>query len=469
MSGGSPYGPPSAEEPVEAVINTIFDAARHGRLVMCAGAGLSRGLPTDLPSGAELGNLLNERLEGLVNGYVAPPHPENLIAVADAGAELEGGEDALRSEVLKLARFLDADPNYGHQVVAELLSEGAIEVLLLWNWDDCIERVDVTPERLQVARSRRDLEDLDQPSVAKIHGCATRKRTLLITSADLDEPPFWTDEAFRERLRGKTVVFVGVGDIADYAQRRLDELRQELAAAPENAEPLPDIWVVSPSIRSDWDDSHWAELVPALPDERRVAMSADEFLDQLARRWVREAIDELERSAGPTVRSEVADSLRQINGTLCSMGAARVLRWCRRAALGQTFGGSVMLSDGLKQVLLAFAVLATDAGATHITARSPAALEVGDRRVEALIACDAGPADDVRQRARRRAEELANHGTIGETATFLVSGVVWGALPDDADSELEMATGPTDPEDLVAGPSGVRLSFLKAWELAAAA
>jgi hypothetical protein len=469
MTGASPYGPPSAQEPVEAVINTIFDAARRGRLVMCAGAGMSRASPTDLPSGAELGNRLNERLESLISGYVAPEHPENLIAVADAGADLEGGEDALRSEVLKLARFLDADPNYGHQVVAELLGEGAIEVLLLWNWDDCIERVDVTPERLQVARSRRDLEDLEQPSIAKIHGCATRRRTLLITSADLDEPPFWADEAFKERLRGKTVVFVGVGDIADYAQRRLEELRQELAADAEDGARLPDIWVVSPTIRSEWDASQWATLMPELPEERRVQMSADEFLDQLARRWVREAIDELEQSAGPTVRSEVADSLRQINAALCSMGAARVLRWCRRAALGQAIGTSVALCDGLKQVLLAYAVLATDRGVTQITARSSAALEVGDQRIEALIACEAGPADKVRQRARRRAEELANHGTIGDTATFLVSGVVWGALPDDADSELEIATGPTDPQDLVAGPSGVRLSFIKASELEAAA
>jgi hypothetical protein len=303
MNRESSHLPSSVQEPVEAVINTIFEAARHGRLVVCAGAGLSRGMPTDLPNGADLGKRLDSRLKSLVRGYVSPSNPENLIAVADAGAGLEGGKTALRIEVLRLANFLAAEPNYGHRAVAELLCEGCIQLLLLWNWDDCIERVDVTPERLQVARSHRDLEDLEQPSIAKVHGCATRRSTLLITSEDLTEPPYWTDNAFRERLRGTTSVFIGVGDIADYAQRRLEQLSKELAQGAEgNGHPL-DIWIVSPTIRANWEASEWAKLVPDLPAERRVEMTADEFLDQLARRWVREAIDDLERSAETAIVS----------------------------------------------------------------------------------------------------------------------------------------------------------------------
>jgi hypothetical protein len=443
VSPHSAYRPASVEEPVEAVINTIFDAARRTRLVVCAGAGLSRAMPTDLPSGAELGKRLDERLQGLVSGYVSPPTPENLIAVADAGADLDGGKTALRSEVVKLDRFRDAEPNYGHHAIAELLCEGGIALLLLWNWDDCIERVDVGPERLQVARSDRDLEDLTKP-------------------------PYWTDHAFRERLRGKTAVFIGVGDIADYAQRRLEQLRDELAEDAERDDHPLDIWVVSPTIRSKWNESEWAKLVPDLPEERRIELSADEFLDQLARRWVRDAIDDLER-AETAVRPGVAESLRRIRAKLGSIGAAGVLRWCRRAALGQQVGTSVMLCDGLKQLLMAFAVLATDVGGDDIRVRGPSALEVGGRRIEALVACEPVPADRVRQRAGRRAEELANQGTIGKRATFLVAGVVWGPLSDDPDPELDMTIGRIDPKDLVAGASAVQLSFLDASPLARAA
>lgn len=169
------------------VVSAIFDAAARGRLVICAGAGLSLALPADLPSGAELGQRLDTRFKQLIAGYASPADPDDLIDVADAGKALEAGEEMLRTEVLKLARFLDADPNYGHRMMAELLCEGAVGVLLLWNWDNCIERVDVTPERLEVARSWDDLDQLEQPSVAKVHGCATRKRTLLITSEDLSE------------------------------------------------------------------------------------------------------------------------------------------------------------------------------------------------------------------------------------------------------------------------------------------
>jgi hypothetical protein len=463
------YSPAPVDEPVDAIINTIFDAARRDRLIVCAGAGLSRALPTDLPSGAVLGQLLDERLRSLVAGYAPPMNPENLIAVADAGALLDGGEDALRSEVLKLARFLEADPNYGHQILAELLCEGGIELLLLWNWDDCIERVDVVPERLQVARSRDDLQQLNQPSIAKVHGCATRKGTLLITSNDLDTPPLWTEDAFGERVRDKTVIFIGVGDIADYAQRRLRELRDYFVERARAGEPSLDIWVIGPSIRSRWDGSEWATLMPDLPEERRVQFSADQFLDQLGRRWVREAFDDLELSAETSIRAEVMASLRKINKELGSIGAARAMRWCRRAALGQKVGRSVILCDGLKEALAAFAVLLSDHEDEPVKVLGPAAFKIGDRRIEALIACETVAADRVRDRAQRRAGELANDGVVSESATFLVAGTVLGPLDDDPESELDLASGPIDPEDIAVGSDGVRLSFMRASDMVQAA
>ena len=159
MSPDPAHSAASIDEPVEAVINIVFDAARQGRLVVCAGAGLSRAMPSDLPSGEELGRLLDERLRNLVSGYISPENPNDLIAVADAGSDLDGGKATLQSEVLGLAGFRDVDPNFGHHVAAELLCEGGITLLLLWNWDDYIERVDVVPERLQVARSYDDIED----------------------------------------------------------------------------------------------------------------------------------------------------------------------------------------------------------------------------------------------------------------------------------------------------------------------
>src|SRR4051794_10105700 len=205
--------------------------------------------------------MLDERLDGRLDGYVRPDDVRNLIAVADAAVVPASGLEALQVEVLQLARFTNAVPNYGHQAIALLLVEGALTALS-WNWDTCIERA-AGGELQQVARTQADMEELGNTRLAKVHGCATMRRTLLITSEQLTNPPVWADHAFQERIRGSAVVFIGIGDVADYAQRRLRQLLEELA-------PL-DVRVVSPSIGEGWDSSMWSELLPELEEERRVA------------------------------------------------------------------------------------------------------------------------------------------------------------------------------------------------------
>ncbi len=456
----------SVKDPINPGVNVIFEAARQGRLVMCAGAGLGVAKPAELPSGAELGIGLDIRLADLFAGYESPAEPADLIAVADAGAGLEGGELALRGEVLQLADFKGAEPNYGHTATAELLCEGGVSLLLLWNWDTCIERVDVSPDLLQVSRTASDLRNLTEPSIAKVHGCATRRETLLITSEDLTTPPVWADEATREHLRGKTVVFVGVGDIADYAMRRLAELRDDLESAADGA-PL-DIWVVSPGIKSKWGDSAWSELLPNLPEERRLALSADDFFDQLSRRWAREALDGL---AAATAQSKATtkETVEILSAALNAAGSAKVLRWSRSAALGQSVGHSVILNPILTQLLVGYAVLARDAGTKDIRLRGPAVIAIDGERVEALLTCGASPAEKVRNRARERARKLADQGLIDDSASFLVAGPITGALEDDPDLQLDMAVGSPHSDDLVAGSAAVRLSFHRASDLEKAA
>jgi hypothetical protein len=456
----------SVKDPIDPGVNVIFEAARQGRLVMCAGAGLGVAKPAELPSGTELGVDLDLRLAGLLAGYESPADPADLIAVADAGAGLEGGEAALRGEVLQLADFKGAEPNYGHTATAELLCEGGISLLLLWNWDTCIERVDVSPDLLQVSRSASDLRNLTEPSIAKVHGCATRRATMLITSEDLKTPPVWADQATREHLRGKTVVFVGVGDIADYAKRRLAELRDDLESAAAGT-PL-DIWVVSPGIKAKWATSAWSELLPSLPEERRLALSADDFFDQLSRRWAREALDSLGTATAQS-KPATKEAVEALSKALDVAGSAKVLRWSRSAALGQSVGDSVVLNSALTQLLVGFAVLARDTGAKDIHLRGPAVIAVDGKRVEALLTCGGSPAEKVRNRARERARKLADQGLVDNSASFMVAGPVVGALEDDPDLQLDMAVGASPSDDLVAGSSSVRLSFHLASDLEKAA
>jgi hypothetical protein len=450
------YTPRPITAPVSPIANTLFEAASRGQLVVCGGAGLSRGQPSDLPSGAQLGRRLDRRLTELVEGYVPPPDPENLIAVADSGAQLTGGEEALRAEVLRLADFLGAAPNPGHAVLAELLCEGAIDCLLLWNWDDCVERVAISPERLQVAHSREDLSNLVQPAIAKIHGCATRRSTLLITSEHLVSPPLWTDGAFAERLRGKTVVFVGIGDIADYAKRRLAQLHAQF--------PDLDVWIVSPDIASSWDDSQWAELFPDLAPERKIALTADDFLDQISRRWIRDLLDRLDHTASQLVQPAVAESLEQLLRALGAPGGPAFIRWARWAAVAPRIGTSVLRWTAFDELLLAAAVIADEKGVVSLVARSQAGLELDGERIEALVADGIQGAAHIRAHAQRRAEQLAGQGTIGDRATFLVAGSIIGALDDDDDRDLDVAVGRAAADDVFDGAGSVRLKFLRAGE-----
>jgi hypothetical protein len=451
----APHQPAAITAPVSAATNTIFEAARQGRLVICGGAGLSRGLPTDLPSGADLGQRLDDRMRMIVEGYSSPQETWNLIAVADAAAQLIGGEEALRTEVLRLADFLSAAPNYGHSVLAELLCEGAIDCVLLWNWDDCIERVPVFPERLQVAHTLDDIQNLEQPSIAKIHGCATRRSTLLITSADLAAPPVWTDDTFAERIRGKTVVFVGVGDIADYARRRLGELHERF--------PDLDVWVVSPGIVRDWEKSQWAELFPSLPEARKIAMTADGFLDELGRRWIRALLDALAgATSGAAVRQEVVDQLGRLVQALGAKGGPAFIRWLRWASIGTRVGSSTLSWSESTQLLLGLAVLAVEDGVNSIQGRSQAGLVLDGTRVEALVVHGVQGANTVRAAARRRAEELAGQGTIGANATFVVSGSIIGDLNPSTDHEVDVASLAPPTDDIFDSSASVAIDFVSA-------
>src|SRR6185369_8326631 len=106
----------------------------------------------------------------------------------------------------------------------------------------------------------------------KIHGCCTQPQTLLVTSGQLSDAPLWTRIYFQAELARSTMVFVGIGDVADYARLRI----VELAGLVEHAR----LRVVSPDINRTWDGSTWQAVLPDLPSERRIEMSASEFLDQ---------------------------------------------------------------------------------------------------------------------------------------------------------------------------------------------
>lgn len=400
--------------PVDPAVALLADEARKNSLSICAGAGLS--IPAGLPSGAELARKLHNRFKR-VTGYGCST-PDDLLAVADAAAALPDGLALLQRVVLDLAPFSRATPLLAHRLLALLLAEDALR-LLLTNWDDCVERSWREHEHIPSVCNPVGAESRRGQFILKIHGCCTQADTLLITTDQLDAPPLWTKIHFGGELDGSTMVFIGIGDVAGYAQKRITELAKLV--------PHARIRVVSPDIATGWETSIWSTLLPKLPEARRIQQTADDFLDHLAREWVMTLLAGVE-NADPT-----AAWLKAVTEAFEHFTAVQALTWLRRAAMQWDVGDSVVTSPAASSALEAIALQARDSasGALKDIRFLPAsAVQIDGERVEVLICPERLAASDIETLARQRAQRVAH--TLGpkpELEMLLAAGTVRGPKP----------------------------------------
>jgi hypothetical protein len=385
MNDGSPLS-----TPVDAAVALLAAEARDKRLAICAGAGIS--IPAGLPNCAELAHKLHQRFERIAGYHCSTP--DDLLAVADAASALPDGVATIQHLVLDLAPFSDASPQLAHRLLALLVAEDALH-LLLTNWDDCVERSWREFEHIPSACNAVEAESLRGQFILKIHGCCNQASTLLITSEQLSDSPLWTRIHFGIELGRTTMVFVGVGDVADYAQQRITEL----AGLVEHAR----VRVVAPDIGSAWDDSAWKELLPDLPKARRIANTADEFLDQLAREWVMDLLAAV-RAADPE-----ASWLESVSDAFALFTAVQALAWLRRAAVRWKLGESVVRAPGAASVLEAIALKAREPGSTTtrpIRFLRASAVLIEDERLEILICPERLTTSEIEEFAAQRAQRV---------------------------------------------------------------
>lgn len=400
--------------PVDAPIVVLAAEARDGRLAICAGAGIS--VPAGLPAGPELARRLHERFQR-VNGYDCAD-PDDLLAVADAAANLQDGLAAVQRVVLELAPFSEARPQLAHRLLALLLAEDAFR-LLLTNWDDCIERSWREFEHIQAARNELEAENLRGQFVLKIHGCCTQKETLLITSDQLREAPLWTKIHFQAALARSTMVFVGIGDVADYAQLRITELAQLV----ENAR----VRVVAPDISTNWDGSKWKDLLTELPADRRIEKTADEFMDELAREWVMDLVATVR--AAPT--TDPAPWLDAVAKAFVCLTSEEALVWLRRAAVGWKVGETVVRSPAAASILEAVGLLARDCEAA-IRFVPASAVFIGDQRLDVMVCRERQTPNDISDAAVERTQRVARSlGPQDGLHLLVAAGSVRGPKPRD--------------------------------------
>jgi hypothetical protein len=408
---------------------------RERRLVVYVGAGLSRAEPTELPTGPEVAHLTYERL-----ARILPTIPEcdehDLTSVADAVASLAGGLPALRETVVDVVEFTTAAPNYGHQALALLLLEGLVKVLTT-NWDDCIERSG-QPERVRVTITAVERAQMGGGALLKIHGCATRPDTLLITTAEVDQPEDWITHEMGARLADSHVVFVGIGDVASYVRDRLSET---VAAVGDSDH----VRVVSPTVATDWDASEWARIVPDLAVDHRIEMAANEFLDMLAAAYVRGFLSDLGTAVNEDDTLRVA--LERVVQPLEELCSVKALEWFRSTAVPRVHGEPVLGEQTMSTALLALGIMASNSLAIEEGGTAIASMQ----RLQILVAVKLTSASRIRREAANRlAAILGQNGHDSEQPEFLV------ACPFPLTSSLASLPvdlmGPTAPDDVLGGP-----------------
>lgn len=424
----------------------LAELGRAGRLVVYAGAGLSRAEPAGLPPGAEVAKRLYNRLRGAFPA-IDGVDESSLTEVADAVAALENGEEALRLTAAQIAEFTSATPTYGHRVLATLVLEGVVDALTT-NWDDCVERGGGT-ERVSSVITEHDLLHVAPRSILKIHGCATQPLSLLITSAHLDAPPAWVADQTRARLGTSVVVFVGIGDVAGYVRKRIEEALADVGN-------VDNIRVVSPGINDGWDGSQWAELVPDLPIDHRFAETADAFLEKLAAAYVHITFASV--SADLQDDAELASAFDAATEGLRQHDSLAVLEWARHAGVVPKAGAPVLSTEQMAEALLAIGKLA----GTNIKLTRDWILETPDGPVEVLVAVGTQSAARLRREARNRLERHVSNGMA--EPKYLVAGGLWMPAPPPDDGDI-IGGGPAG--DVLDGPLNVAPQIVRAAEVLA--
>jgi hypothetical protein len=442
MAEGSPLS-----TPVDAPVTLLAAEARDNRLAICAGAGVS--IPAGLPSGPELARKLHERFKR-VAGYNCPT-PENLLAVADAAASLPEGLAVVQRAVLELAPFSEAPPQLAHRLLALLLAEDALR-LLVTNWDDCVERSWRASEHIPSACNADDAESLRGQFVVKIHGCCTQADTLLITSEQLDdEAPLWAKIHFGGELNRSTMVFVGIGDVADYARHRITELSKLIDHGR--------VRIVSPDIVASWDASMWREVLPELPESRRIEATANDFLDQLAREWVMSLVAEV-RAATPE-----APWLAAVADAFVYFTAVQALEWLRRAAMKWRVGESVVRTPGAASALEAIALKAREPSSPAVRMirfLRASAVRIGDERFEVLICPERLTTADIEELASQRAQRVVQSlGPRDELNLLVAASSIRGPKPGHL-TGLDVVDPDEPIDDVVGGARQVsaRLTYV---------
>jgi hypothetical protein len=394
-------------------VAALVAPARVRRLVLYLGAGVSIPSPACGPRGNEVAERLKPiaaELLGVTEDDLREPDLESLAARVERDAPERLAE--LKERVAEVWAFRDMAPTFGHEAIALLVREGLVRVVSV-NWDCGVENGGLQLELILEGVSQ-DIDLLRLPADAlpiyKVHGCARRPATLVLTRDEVDEPRRWARASVQDALASGTVVFVGLGTLGAYVGESVGEL------VALWIDQTTSVRVVDPFGLS----APWKEVLKDRAGDVELTMGSDEFFDDLLRAVVARALSEVGEAARDLHRKEQQDwSQAAVDGHALLVQALRgaaadaVVRWWRDGVSMPPGGPSFIFDRGGQAALLSVAQLAATDGTGIEAGGSEGNLVVRtDQRYFEIAARPQQHWTDVARAARARIERRRRSGKL---------------------------------------------------------
>lgn len=211
----------------------ILKRLRHDEnAVALIGSGCSLWAPSNLPTGRDIAQTISKHI---LESRFAPQskHDQNTIKkhLRAAALEylLEQTKDRSALQEFFADRFRLTEPNPVHKAIATLLHCGILKGVITTNYDTGIETAwqNLYPgESLDVVVVPDTKKPLTNPVLFKIHGCASKSNTIVITLSKEGELDRGRRDQMHKMLQDKQLLVVG------YSGMDFDICSQIVAARP---------------------------------------------------------------------------------------------------------------------------------------------------------------------------------------------------------------------------------------------
>jgi len=424
---------------------------------------VSVGAPTGLPLGPRVATeLYNQFIGGVGRNVLSGVDQRDLLAVADAVATADTMGTQLLQDALTQFPFDSADPNYGHRIISLLFAEKLITTALTINYDSCIERAAYRFSlTIQVCKRASDMHlGRDRGRLIKLHGCISDTSTMLITSAQLVRPSEWAFTEVMSAVAEDAVVIVGIGSVAPYMRRTLEQVRDYATQAES-------VWIVAPTI----DDASWDTMLGAKNRAHKVTTPSEEFFDCLLRACIGRQLVELRRRA-----AEMDDATSTPTGNIGAYRAAAarlidVLKQCTAEEFTLYFRKSASLSgtpaayatdDVAVRAMVALAIIQEALGVTAEIVRiaDEVSIRVGDVYIEFALLHQSRTGIEMSNRIEDRLMEVKREARLPDPSKpiLVVSYGHLGRLPSNV--APDNIVGPALGDSLIDGPRTLDIRWL---------